>query len=114
MKIPANLPDLDKDMDSCELFSTITSLFNDTNDEGVNSDLSRDEPMTCLTNSPHFKSEQIISYHCILCHPTSSVTSRQIASFKKKSRSNCSAEYAQEAVQSQAKLKVPDAYTLIL
>ena len=102
VKIPANLPDLDKDMDSCELFSTVTSLLNDTNDEGVNSvDLSRDEPMMRFRNLPHFKSLQIMSYHYILCHSTSSsITSRQIASFKKKFTSNCITEDVKEAALS--------------
>ena len=99
---PANLPDLDKDMDSCELFSTVTSLLNDTNDEGVNSvDLSRFKPMICFTHLPHSKSQQIISYYCTLCHSTSSsITSRQIASFKKKFTSNCIAEYVKEVALS--------------
>jgi hypothetical protein len=103
VKIPANLPDLDKDMDSCELFSTVTSLLNDTNDEGVNSvDLSGDEPMICFTDLPHFKSQQIISYYYVLCQSTSSsITSRQIASFKKKFTSNRITEYAKEAILSQ-------------
>lgn len=106
MKNPANLPDLDKDMDSCELLSTVTSLLNDTNDEGINSvNLSLHEPIIFFTDLPHFKTPQIVSYHCILCHSTSSsITSRQIASFKKKFRSNCIAECAKETVLSEATL----------
>jgi hypothetical protein len=103
VKIPANLPDLDKDMDSCELFSTVTSLLNDTNDEGVNSvDLSRDEPMICFRDLPHFKSQQIITNHYMLCHSTSSsITWRQVASFQKMFRWNCIDEYVKKAALSQ-------------